>query len=116
MTVYQTEVINGREEQIPIYPEITELDEEETAYVARWTKHSEAELLVNAEYRGGLFAALWLDIRRPHKIVCLECGRSEGFCNNRDCIRARVTNKLHLTDGLLLPEDLTTTRGEIQGR
>ena len=93
---YQDLVLNGVVNQIEVYPEITELDDEERAYIARWTKRSEAELLESAEYRAGLFAALWLDLRRPHKIVCLECGQFEGRCNNRDCIRTRVTNKLHL--------------------
>lgn len=39
-----------------------------------------------------LFRLLW-DAARP---LCPDCLAAEGQCDNRTCVRARVTNKLHL--------------------
>jgi hypothetical protein len=83
---------------IPVYDEITALDAEEIGYLAYWSDHSEAELLANGRWRQELFDRLWTDPNRPHKELCVACGMPQGFCNNRDCIRTRVTNKLHLND------------------
>ncbi len=73
---------------IPVYEEVSDLDGEER----KW-----------------LFLQLWDPENHPTTmrtptgdLMCLACGALETApsieeqCNNRDCIRTRITNKLHL--------------------
>lgn len=89
-------VIDGRVHQIEVYPEVTELDADELAYLARWTSWTPEQLAADPDLRRSLFDWIWTGRRG----LCDVCGRSmsAGNCNNRDCIKVRVTNKLHLSD------------------
>ena len=86
-------VIDGKLHQIEVYPEVTDLDDEELAWLGRQTRSTPAELADDPYLRQMLFEHQWTGLR-----VCFTCGRREGKCNNRDCIKVRVTNKLHLYD------------------
>ena len=86
-------VLNGRLHQIEVYPEVTPLNTEEREWLSRHSTLNQVELANDPLSRKLLFERLWTGMR-----TCKTCHRSEGQCNNRDCIRVRVTNKLHLND------------------
>ncbi len=89
-------VIDGRLHQIEVYPEVTELDDEELTYLETWTSRTPQQLADDPRLRRRVFESIW----EGRRGLCDVCGRSMrmGNCNNRDCIKVRVTNKLHLSD------------------